>query len=100
MPWKSARLEEGEARRLRGGKVACARRGQLIHASAPACPSCKSSVEEPRAIGFLRDPKDSPANIPSLPYRMVAVKRCPVCATRFDRRVAKQTCGRRLIDDA
>ena len=38
----------------------------------------------------------------SLPYRLIAVKRCPVCATHFDRKAVKQTCGacgHRLMDD-
>ena len=83
-------------------KVSCAHCGQLIHASALSCPFCKSPVEEPRAIGLLGRPKETPANVASLPYRLVAVKRCPVCATRFDRRAVKQTCGacgHRLMDD-
>ena len=84
-------------------KIPCAHCGQLIHASALACPSCKSPVEEPRAIGLLGRPKQTPANVATLPYRLVAAKRCPVCATRFERRAVKQTCGTcgyRLMDDA
>jgi len=83
-------------------KVPCARCGGLIHASALSCPSCKSPVEEPRAIGLLGRPKDTPAKVASLPYRLVAVKRCPACATRFERRAVKQACGAcgyRLMDD-
>jgi Double zinc ribbon len=82
-------------------KVACVHCGRSIHASALACPSCKARVEEPRAIGVLGRPKDTPANIASLPFQLVALKRCPVCATRFDRRAVKQTCGAcgdRLMD--
>jgi hypothetical protein len=73
-------------------KVACVHCGQLIHPSALACPFCKSPVQEPRAIGLLGQPKETPANVASLPYRLVAVKRCPVCATRFARKAVKQTC--------
>jgi Double zinc ribbon len=83
-------------------KVACIHCGQLIHPSALACPSCKSPVKEPREVGLLGGSKDTPAKVTSLPYRLVAVKRCPVCATRFDRRAVKQTCGacgHRLMDD-
>jgi hypothetical protein len=74
-------------------KVPCAYCGQIINASALACPFCKSSVEEPRAIGLLGRPKETPANVATLPYRLVAVRRCPVCADRFGRRAVKQTCG-------
>ena len=74
-------------------KVACINCGALIHPSALACPSCKSPVERPRGIGLLGLPEENPANIASLPYRLVAVKRCPACATRFERRVVGQECG-------
>jgi hypothetical protein len=84
------------------GKVSCVNCGQLIHASAPACPFCNAPVKEPRDVGLLGQPRDRPADPRSLPYRLVAVKRCPVCATRLDRRAVKQTCGacgHRLMDD-
>ena len=74
-------------------KVACVNCGTLIHAGALACPSCHAPVKEPRDVGLLGRPRETPAVIASLPYRLVAVKRCPVCATRFGRRVVKQTCG-------
>jgi hypothetical protein len=92
------RIESGQD----AGQVACARCGRPIHASAPACPYCKSPNPEPRAIGPLGRPRNTPADVASLPYRLVAVKRCPVCATRFDRRAVRQTCracGHRLMDD-
>jgi Zn finger protein HypA/HybF involved in hydrogenase expression len=83
-------------------KVACASCGQLIHPSAPACPSCHSPVKEPRAIGLLGAPWETPADVTSLPYQLVAVKRCPACATRFQRKSIKQTCeacGHKLMDE-
>ena len=83
-------------------KVPCAHCGQSIHASALACPLCKAPVEEPRAVGLLGRPKDSPAGLASLPFQLVALKRCPVCATRFERRAVRQTCGacgHRLMED-
>ena len=83
-------------------KVACVNCGALIHASALACPKCHAPVKGPRDVGLLGRPKETPADISSLPYRLVAVRRCPVCATRFDRRAVKQTCGscgHRLMDD-
>jgi hypothetical protein len=83
-------------------KVPCAHCGEPIHASAPACPFCHAPVKEPRDVGLLGQPKDRPADLRSLPYRLVAVKRCPVCATRLGRRAVKQTCGacgHRLMDD-
>jgi hypothetical protein len=83
-------------------KVPCGHCGELIHASAPTCPHCHTPVKEPRDLGLLGQPKARPADLRSLPYRLVAVKRCPACATRFDRRALKQTCGacgHRLMDN-
>ena len=83
-------------------KVPCIHCGQLIHGSTPACPHCNAPVKEPRQVGLLGQARDGPADIPSLPYRLVSVKRCPACATRLDRRAGKQTCGacgHRLMDD-
>lgn len=83
-------------------KVPCAQCGEPIHASAPACPSCHAPVKEPRDVGLLGQPRSRPADLRSLPYGLVAVKRCPACATRLGRRSVKQACeacGHRLIDD-
>jgi len=83
-------------------KVPCGNCGLPLHPSALACPSCKAPVEEPRDVGLLGEAKDSPADLASLPYRLVAVKRCPVCATRLGRKDVKQdcgACGHRLLED-
>jgi hypothetical protein len=83
-------------------KVPCVNCGQPIHASAPSCPHCHAPIKEPRDIGLLGQPTDRLANPRSLPYRLVAVKRCPICATRLERRAVKQVCGacgHRLMDD-
>ena len=92
---------EVEARRERA-RVPCAHCGRPIYPSAPACPNCHVPVKAPRDVGLLGQPRDSPADVAALPYRLVAVKRCPACATRFDRRAVKQlcgACGHRLMDD-
>jgi Double zinc ribbon len=84
-------------------KRPCVNCGQPIHASAPTCPHCHAPVKDPRDVGLLGQPKDRLADPRSLPYRLVAVKRCPVCANRLDRRAVKQTCeacGHRLMDDS
>lgn len=93
-------------RRLESGRgqasVPCTNCRQLIHASAPACPHCKAPVKHPRDVGILGTSKDRPAQPRSLPYQLVAVKRCPACATRLERRAVTQTCracGERIMDD-
>jgi hypothetical protein len=83
-------------------KVPCVNCGRLIHASAPSCPHCHAPIKEPRDVGLLGQPKSGPADLRSLPYRLVAVKRCPACASRLGRRAVKQecgACGHRLMDD-
>jgi hypothetical protein len=95
-------IERRLASRGEREKVPCVNCGQPIHGSAPNCPHCRTPVKEPRAVGLLGQPTDQPADLPSLPFRLVAVKRCPVCATRLDRGAIKQVCGacgHRLMDE-
>jgi Zn finger protein HypA/HybF involved in hydrogenase expression len=83
-------------------RVPCVHCGQPIHASALACPHCHAPIKEPRDVGLLGQPKDRVADVRTLPFRLVAVKRCPVCATRLERRAVEQVCGacgHRLMDD-
>jgi hypothetical protein len=95
-------IERRLASRGERAKVPCVNCGQPIHASAPTCPHCRTPVTEPRGVGLLGQPRNRPADPRSLPFRLVAVKRCPVCATRLDRRAVKQVCGAcgyQLMDD-
>ena len=83
-------------------KVPCTRCGQLIYASATSCPFCKAPNPEPKAVGLLGGTKDVPADPTTHVYRLVSVKRCPVCATRLERRAVPQTCegcGLTVMDD-
>ena len=82
--------------------VACAHCGKSIHPCALACPWCKAPVEAPRGIGLLGLPGKNPADVATLPFRLVALRRCPVCATRFKGRAVKPecgACGARPLDD-
>ncbi len=82
--------------------VPCVQCNQPIHASAVACPHCAHRAESPRAVGLLGRPKAAAADPATLPYDLVAVKRCPTCATRFSRRAVQQTCtacGHHLMSD-
>jgi len=83
-------------------KVPCTNCGQLIYASAVACPHCKAPNKEPRAVGLLGGTKDELADPATHLYRLFAVKRCPVCATRLRRRTVRQACeacGCTVMDD-
>ena len=84
-------------------KIACAECGEMIYRSAPACPACKAPVSEPCAIGMLgQSLPDKPAKPKSHAYRLVEMKRCPTCASRFEKRAIHQTCrscGHELFSD-
>src|SRR3954447_7882066 len=73
-------------------KVPCTNCGELLYACATACPHCKAPNKEPRAVGLLGGTKGDLADPASHPYRLFAVKRCPVCATRLGRRAVRQAC--------
>jgi hypothetical protein len=83
-------------------KVPCTNCGRMIYAAATACPHCKAPNKEPRAVGLLGGTKDVLADPATHPYRLVAVKRCPVCANRLGRRAVRQACeacGSTVMDD-
>jgi hypothetical protein len=73
-------------------KVPGANCEQMIYASATACPHCQAPIKEPRAVGLLGGTQARPADPASHPYRLIAVKRCPVWATRRGRRAVRPTC--------
>ncbi len=92
------RVEAGRER----ARVPCGTCGLPIHASAPSCPDCHSPIEEPRDVGLLGQAKAGAADLRTLPYRLVSVKRCPACASRLAGRTPKPTCGacgHRLLED-
>jgi hypothetical protein len=89
-------------RREEAALIPCATCGQMIHGCATICPHCRAPVKEPRAVGPLGNSRARPADPATHPFRLIAVKRCPACATRFGRRAVKQTCaacGYPLMDD-
>jgi hypothetical protein len=83
-------------------RVPCTSCGQLIYACATACPHCKVPNKEPRAVGLLGGTKNVQGDPATQSYRLVAVKRCPVCATRPRKRAIRQACdacGSTAMDD-
>ncbi len=88
--------------RAEASKVPCHRCGQMIFPCALACPHCQAVVEAPRAVGLLGQVRTVPADPGKLPFDLVAVKRCPHCASRLKGRAVHQTCavcGHRLMED-
>jgi hypothetical protein len=83
-------------------RVPCTNCGQLIYACATACSHCKAPNKEPRAVGLLGGTKNVPGDPVTQSYRLVAVKRCPVCATRLRKQAIRQACdacGSTALDD-
>lgn len=93
------RAEKKEER----SKIACANCGEMIYGAAVQCFSCKSPVDVPREVSVLGRSLDEPTPDPAdHPYKLVQKKRCPVCATRFEKRSPHQTCqacGHELFSD-
>ena len=95
-------LQRRAEARAEASKVACHRCGGMISPCALACPICQAGVEAPRAVGLLGQVRKVPADPAKLPLDLVAVKRCPLCASRLKERAVGQTCavcGHRLMDD-
>ena len=67
-------------------KVACTHCREPIYASAMVCPHCRGTNPSPRGVGLLGGTKEVPADLATHPYRLLAVKRCPTCASRLGQR--------------
>ncbi len=95
-------LQRRAEARAEASKVPCRQCGGMTSPCALACPHCRAAVEAPRAVGLLGQVRRTPADTGKLPFDLVAVKRCPLCASRLKQRAVSQTCevcGHRLMDD-
>ena len=95
-------LQRRAEARADASKVACLQCGEMISPCALACPHCRARVDAPRAVGLLGQVRKGPADAGRLPFDLVAVKRCPVCASRLKQKAVDQTCavcGHRLMAD-
>ena len=72
--------------------IACPSCKSSIHGSASCCPVCLAEIAEPRRVTMMGKAGTKKAKEADHAFRLVAVKRCPVCATRFPRRGVKQDC--------
>lgn len=97
--WMRRRAQASEDAR----RAACATCGHSVYACAVACPNCRTPRASPRSVGFLGTATGRAArDLANHPYRLVAKKRCPVCAERFADRAVRQrcdACGHRLMAD-
>jgi Zn finger protein HypA/HybF involved in hydrogenase expression len=87
--WLQRRAEQREEDQ----RVPCAACGTRVLPHATACPSCRTPLAAPRAVGVFGTPRPSPAqDLEVHRYRLTARKRCPVCARRLTKRTVRQEC--------
>jgi uncharacterized protein DUF4126 len=84
-------------------KRPCSGCGEMIYGCAVKCFACEAPVAQPCEVGFLGQSLPRPAaDLQRHACRLVEKKRCPVCANRFKKRAAHQTCsacGHELLAD-
>ncbi|MGH7138190.1 MAG: DUF4126 family protein, partial [Pirellulales bacterium] len=74
-------------------RVACVSCGNPIYRCAIACAACGAANRQPCAVNWLGLPKlDRPADPAHHALRLIAVRRCPSCATRLKQKRPRQTC--------
>jgi hypothetical protein len=86
-------------------RLPCAACGSPIYRCALACPACGAANRQACSVNWLGLPKlDLPADPAHHAMRLIAVRRCPSCATRLRQKRPRQSCDscRRKVfsDDA
>lgn len=86
-------------------RIACDFCGGAIYHCAAACPACGAPNGQACSVSWLGQPKaDRPADPAHHALHLIAVGRCPSCATRLRQRRPRQACeccgGDALADDA
>jgi hypothetical protein len=86
--WQKAAHQREE--RLR---VPCTPCGNPTYRCAIACPACGIDNGQPCAVNWLGLPKlDRPADLRHHALHLIAVRRCPSCASRLKQKRPRQTC--------
>ena len=74
-------------------RLPCGSCGNPIYRCAIACPACGAANAQACAVNWLGLPKPNlPANPADHALRLIAVRRCPSCATRLKQKRPRQTC--------
>lgn len=85
-------------------KIECASCGASMYASALICPSCRAPNPEPMQVGVFGNATKKPVEDRlAHQLKLVSKRRCPDCATRFEKRTTVQNCeacGYELFKDA
>lgn len=67
-------------------KRACVSCGARVYACAPSCPTCKAEQPDVRDVGWLGSCVDRAAHTETHGEHLLAVGRCPSCASRISRK--------------
>jgi hypothetical protein len=74
-------------------RVACASCGSPIYRCAIECPACGATHRDACSVNWLGLPRsDRPADPTHHALHLLAVRRCPSCATRLKQKRPRQTC--------
>jgi len=86
-------IEQYLKKKERQSKVECSNCKELLLPSATNCFSCGAANSRIKKVGILGFPLDSEAtDLENHKYRLLAVKRCPYCATRKSDRTIDSKC--------
>lgn len=87
-----AYLRRRADKRDEASKRACVECGERVYACAPSCPSCKAEQPNVQDVGWLGSCVERAAHMEDHAEHLLAVGRCPVCATRIGRGDVEDGC--------
>jgi predicted RNA-binding Zn-ribbon protein involved in translation (DUF1610 family) len=74
-------------------KISCSACGTKLHASALACSHCGQRTAAPRQVGaFGQATPQTVSDVAAHQLHLISKKRCPVCATRLEKKAISQPC--------
>lgn len=74
-------------------KRACVSCDQRVYACAPSCPSCQAEQTNVQDVGWLGSCADRPAHMENHAEHLLAVGRCPRCATKLTKNDVDDGCS-------
>ncbi len=78
-------LRKRAEKRDEASKRPCTSCNEPIYTCATTCFSCHAQQDNILDVNWIGGPTDRPAHTTDHPYRLVAIGRCPKCATRWTR---------------
>ncbi|MCA9304845.1 MAG: DUF4126 domain-containing protein [Phycisphaerales bacterium] len=87
-----AYLRKRANKRDEASKRPCGSCGERVYACAPSCPSCKAEQVDVQDVGWLGSCVDRSAHMENHSQHLLAVGRCPSCASRIGRKDVEGGC--------